>query len=334
MIKDLSKFSFLLFLSLTLGLTSCDDDEDDDQMPAPSGPTQNIAEIASNTDRFSILVDALNATDLTGILTQNGPFTVFAPNNDAFNQYFDDQGITDANNDGSRVDDAAAELGADGVANLLLYHVLAGEVRAGDITAQIYSPTSSTASPNGNALTILVEPAGGSVNVNGGTGKGGSVVAADILATNGVIHEVNSVLELPNVVDHAIANSNFSTLTQLVVDAGLVGALSDENATLTVFAPLNSGFAEIQSTLDVLSPEQVSQTLQYHVTGNEVRAEQISVGPESTLQGENIVFSIGADDVTVNITDVNGGVVTVLITNVQGTNGVVHAIDKVLIPTL
>jgi len=335
MIKDLSKFSFLLFLSLALGLSSCNDDDDDDDNPPPNpGPTQNIAELAQDSPQFSILVEALVATDLVDVLEQDGPFTVFAPNNDAFNEYFDDQGLTDNNGDGSRVDEAAAALGADAVTDLLLYHVLGAEITSGDITTSTYATTQSTASPDNNPLTLLAAPASGTVIVNGGDGIGATVVTADIEATNGVIHEVDGVLELPNVVDHAIANPDLSELVDAVVLTTLTGALSDENSTLTVFAPLNSAFEDISGTVDVLTTQELTDVLLYHVLDDEVRAEAITPGDVTTLLGQDVEINIGADDVTVTITDANGGESTVVLTNVQGTNGVVHVIDAVLIPTL
>jgi transforming growth factor-beta-induced protein len=334
MIKDLSKFSFFLFLSLTLVMTSCDDDDDEDpQVNPPSGPTQNIAELAVASPQFSILVEALTATGLVDAVAADGPMTVFAPNNDAFNAFFDQAGLTDDNNDGSRVDEAAAALGADAVSQLLLYHVIASEIPAAAVTVQTYVSTSSTSSPDGDPLSLLAEPANNTVWVNGGSGKGATVVAADIFATNGVIHEIDGVLELPSVVDHAIFNSNLSALVGAVVAADLVETLEEFDA-ITVFAPLNSAFEAIQSTVDGLTLEQLTSVLTYHVVAAQVRAEDITPGAVATENTQEITIAILADDVTVTVTDVNDGVSTVVLTNVQGTNGVVHVIDAVLIPVL
>jgi transforming growth factor-beta-induced protein len=338
MIKDLSKFSFLLFLSLTLVMTSCDDDDDEEPTPTPSGPTQNIAELAVASPQFSILVEALTATGLVDAVAADGSMTVFAPNNDAFNEFFDQAGLTDDNGDGSRVDEAAAALGADAVSELLLYHVIGAEIPASAVTGKTYVNTSSTTSPDGDALSLLAEPANNTVLVNGGNGnngadKGATVVAADIFATNGVIHEIDGVLELPSVVDHAIFNSDFSELVGAVVAADLVPTLEAADA-ITVFAPVNSAFEAIQSTVDGLTLEQLTSVLTYHVVGSQVRAEDINPGAVGTLNGQDITIGVAADDVTVTVTDANGGVSTVILTNVQGTNGVVHVIDTVLIPTL
>jgi transforming growth factor-beta-induced protein len=335
MIKDLSKFSFFLFLSLTLVMTSCDDDDDEDpQVNPPAGPTQNIAELAVASPQFSILVEALTATDLVDAVAADGSMTVFAPNNDAFNAFFDQEGLTDDNNDGSRVDEAAAALGADAVSQLLLYHVIASEIPAAAVTVQTYVSTSSTSSPDGDPLSLLAEPANNTVWVNGGSGKGATVVAADIFATNGVIHEIDGVLELPSVVDHAIFNSNLSELVGAVVATGLDATLSNDAATFTVFAPLNAGFEAIQPTIDGLTTDQIASVLTYHVLDSQVRAEDIPLGAVATVNTQEITIAILEDDVTVTITSATDGVSTVQLTNIQGTNGVVHVIDEVLVPVL
>jgi uncharacterized surface protein with fasciclin (FAS1) repeats len=328
MIKDLSKFSFLLFLSLTLVMTSCDDDDDEEPTPTPSGPTQNIAELAAASPQFSILVEALTATNLVDAVAADGSMTVFAPNNDAFNEFFDDAGLIDDNGDGSRVDEAAAALGADAVSELLLYHVIGSEIPAAAVTAQTYVSTSSTTSPEGDALSLLAEPANNTVWVNGGSGKGATVVTADIFATNGVIHEIDGVLELPSVVDHAIFNSNLTTLVGAVTTADLVATL-DTTSNITVFAPDNNAFDQITVPTEV---SELAAVLTYHVLGSQVRSGQIPTdAPVATLNGGSLEFTV-ENETTVIITDANMNERTVVIADVQGTNGVVHVIDGVLLP--
>jgi uncharacterized surface protein with fasciclin (FAS1) repeats len=338
MIKDFSKISFYLFLSLSLVFTSCDDDDDEEPTPTPSGPTQNIAELAVESPQFSILVEALTEAGLVATVSDpDASLTVFAPNDDAFNTFFDERGLTDDDSDGSRVDEAIAALGADAVTQLLLYHVIGAEIAAADVTAKTYASTASTASPSMDALTLLAEPANNTVLVNGGSGKGATVVAADIFATNGVIHEIDGVLELPTVVDHAIFNDDFSALTNAVVNAGLDAALADENATYTVFAPVNQAFDDAAAVIATLTDDQVADVLRYHVLTAQVRASGISDGPTGTLLGQDITLTVGADandNPIVTIEDQTGGTSTVIVTDVQATNGVVHAIDRVLVPSL
>jgi len=333
MIKDLSKFSFLLFLSLTLVMTSCDDDDDEEPTPPPSGPTQNIAELASASPQFSILVEALGATNLVDAVSADGSMTVFAPNNEAFNAFFDQEQLVDANGNG-RVDEAVAALGTDALSELLLYHVVGSEIPASAVTGKTYVETSSTSSPEGDPLSLLAEPANNTVLINGGNvnaaaDKGATVVAADIFATNGVIHEIDGVLELPSVVDHAIFNSDFSTLVGAVITAELVTTL-DTTSNITVFAPDNNAFDQITIPTDV---DDLTAVLQYHVLPNQVRSPQVPTGVavETLLEGQTLEFTV-ENETTVVVIDANSNESTVTQPDIQGTNGVVHAINAVLLP--
>lgn len=337
MIKDLSKFSFLLFLSLTLVMTSCDDDDDEEPTPTPSGPTQNIAELAIASPQFSTLVAALQATNLVDAVSADGPMTVFAPNNEAFDAYFVSQGLPA----GSTIDDvlASPDFDEETVRQLLLYHVIGSEIPAAAVTAKTYVQTSSTSSPSGDELSLLAEPANMTVWVNGGSGKGAAVINADIFATNGVIHEIDGVLELPDVVDHAIFNSNLSELVDNVIQADLVDALR-MGSEFTVFAPDNQAFFDIESIVEGLSDQELANVLLYHVLPVQVRASGITDGDQTTLfSGQTIELALGADanDVpVVTIVDASPTteISTVTTTDIQGTNGVVHVIDGVLVPEL
>ncbi|HKK39550.1 MAG TPA: fasciclin domain-containing protein [Cryomorphaceae bacterium] len=329
MIKELSRISFFLFLSLTLVMTSCDDDDDEEPpTPPPAEPTQNIAEIAQDNEQFSILVEALVATDLVATLEGDGPFTVFAPTNTAFNAFFDLEGLTDANGDGSRVDEAATTLGEQAIKDLLLYHVLEAEVEAADITAKDYQTTLSMDSPEGNALSLLIEPANNLVLLNGGADIGATVTTANILATNGIIHEIDAVLELPSVVDHVSANSNLSSLEGALVNADLVTDLETQGA-ISVLAPDNEAMAA--ATLPSDNAGLIS-LLQYHVLTEQVRSGQIDVdNPTPTLNGQSLDFDV-LNETSVVITDSQGEISTVTLADIQGTNGVVHIINRVLLP--
>ncbi|MEM9052241.1 MAG: fasciclin domain-containing protein [Bacteroidota bacterium] len=325
----MSKYSFLLFLSATLVMTSCDDDDDEEPTPTPSGPTQSIVEIASGSPDFSVLVAALGAGGLVDDLSGDGPFTVFAPDNDAFDAIFTVFEI-DANlTDEEKVNALIAQLGAEAVINILKYHVIVGdELRAADITGQSYEGTFATTNDMLNELSILAEPSNGTVILNGGSSveKGATVDQADILATNGVIHRIDAVLLLPTVADFARANSGLSTLQGALEATGLDETLADEAGTFTVFAPVNSGFEGVDL------PADPTNVLLYHVLGEQLRSSQV-VGTQTTLfDGNTIDIAVQADDVTVTITDGQGGTSNIVLVDIQGTNGVVHVIEDALIP--
>ncbi len=328
----LSKHYVLALFALSIFVVSCDDDDDDDDPQTPSGPTQNIAEIATANPEYSILVEALTAANLVDAVSdENATLTVFAPNNNAFNTLFDNLNLVDNDGDGSRVDDLVDELGATAVTNILLYHVLGSEIRSGDVPEKAYVTTQSTGSPEGDQLSLLVESRADGVFMN----NEAQVNAPDILATNGVIHGIDRVLLLPTVVDHAINNpGDFSALTGAILQVGLEGALDDDAAEFTVFAPVNSAFDAVATTVASLSDAELTTVLQYHVIAQQVREEDIQTGSVETLNTQSIGIDIGESAVTISDVDESNADATVVLTNVQGTNGVVHVIDVVLIPQL
>lgn len=308
---NVSKFWTLLALvALVIGVSACNKD-DDDTIPTTE---QTITEIAAADDQFSTLVSALQRVDLDVTLEGDGPFTVFAPTNAAFTAL----GI-----DLSSLSDEA-------LTEILLYHVLGGKVESGDLAeGQTYATSASANGPNGTQLSLLIERAGSDVTVNGAS----SVTTADIIALNGVIHVVDQVLLPLDVVGHASANSNFSQLVAALVAApGDLPTVLAGDGPFTVFAPLNSAFDDISATVDALTPEQLAKVLTYHVvSGANVRSGDLTneqvVG---TVNGEE--FTVNISGSTVTISTASGGTSTVVLTDVQATNGVVHVIDAVLVP--
>jgi len=161
------------------------------------------------------------------------------------------------------------------------------------------------------------------------------VTTADVEATNGVVHIVNKLLLPPSVVDLAAANSEFSSLVSVLgtADGDLVNVLSGEGP-FTVFAPNNAAFEAVSSVTATLDNSQLAKVLTYHVVAGNVRKDDIMDGMEvTTVNGETFTISAGA---AVTITDANEDVTTepstVTFTDVQGTNGVIHFIDAVLVP--
>ncbi len=307
------KFKFLL-TALMLGLVttsffSCKDDED------PTPEPQNITEVVVAGDDFSDLEIALTRANLTSTLEGAGPFTVFAPTNAAF----DKAGI-----DVNTVDVAT-------LTDVLLYHVLGNaSIKSTDLQdGQTYASTAAEAGPNGEQLSILIEKTGSAVKVNGSA----NVSSADVSATNGVIHVIDNVLLPLNVVGHAAANTNFTSLVGALgaADGDLVNVLSGTGP-FTVFAPLNSAFDEIATVTAGLTTEQLAKVLTYHVVSGNVVKNDLSNGMlVTTVNGGTFTVNISGN--TVTLTDAGGGVSTVLLTDVQATNGVIHVLDKVIIPS-
>jgi transforming growth factor-beta-induced protein len=273
--------------------------------------SNTIADIAVANSEFSILVEALMKADLVGAVADSeAELTVFAPTNDAFVALLSELGATS-------LDDVPVGT----LTDILLYHVIGSKAMSTDL-ASGYFPTLSTFSDNNLSMYIEV---GEGVTINGNT----MVTAADIEADNGVIHVVDKVILPPSVVDIAIANENFSTLVSAVVKAGLVDALSGEGP-FTVFAPTNAAFDALFAELgiagiDDLTAEELTPILLYHVVSGNVLSTDLANGEVPTLkEGSSITVDLSSG---VMINESN-----VVAADVQGANGVIHVIDKVLLP--
>jgi transforming growth factor-beta-induced protein len=307
-ISKLKSSLFILATAMVVVLASCNKEDDEPKME-----TKNIVETASSDSRFSILTEALTKAGLVSALEGPGPFTVFAPTNDAFNALFNQLGVT-----------GIEDLSAETLTPILLNHVISGNVKAADVTTG-YAATLNNTAPGQNMVKIFTNKTS-SVMVDGS-----KVIVADVIASNGVIHAIDKVILPANVVTHAINNPNFSILVEAVVKAGLVDALSAAGP-FTVFAPTNDAFNALFATLGVsgiadLTADQLTPILLYHVVSGNVTASQVSTGSVPTLK-EGSTINIVADAMGVKL----NGTSNVVATDVQGTNGVIHAIDAVILP--
>lgn len=308
--KNLLKRRFLFVLAVSLVFASaCDDDN-----AAPAPGTQSIVEIAIGDPQFSTLVAALTKADLVTTLNGTGPFTVFAPTNAAFTALLSDLGV-------ASLDDLSPEA----LKPILLNHVVIGNVKSTDLTTG-YVSSANASGPGDTNVDLYINISSG-VKIN----KDVTVTKADVLASNGVIHIVDKVILPTDVVEIAINNSNFTSLVGALSSAegDLVTVLKGDGP-FTIFAPLNSAFENIAGVVSGLSDEELADVLKYHVVaGVNVLAGDLTNGMEvTTLNGK---FTVNISGTTVTLTDQSGATVNVVATDVQGTNGVVHVIDKVLL---
>ena len=277
-------------------------------------------ETALVTPQLSSLVAALQAADgdLVNVLSGSGPFTVLAPTNEAFNAFLE------ANN--TTLEDIDKGL----LAQVLLNHVIAGNVTSSNLTTagSGYTSTSATG-PGGNNLSLYFNTSSG-VEFNGVS----SVVTPDISATKWTVHIVDAVIGWPTVVTHAAANPNFITLVGLLDQQGLVTTLDGTaSSPFTVFAPSNDAFTAFETenpgVLASLTSDQVTSVLTYHVVaGANVLSTGIPAGPITTL--ETGTFTITGT----TINDEADRDTNIVAFDVQGTNGVIHVISNVLLPQL
>jgi uncharacterized surface protein with fasciclin (FAS1) repeats len=319
--KNLFRVSLL---ALAIVFTSCSDDDDNQTLPVE---TNTIVDIVAGNPDFSTLRSALAITNLTSVLASEGPFTVFAPTNDAFADFLTANGFA-----------TLEVVPVEALASTLLNHVVGGAVNAADLSTG-YINTSATFNGEADApLSMYVNTSEG-VMLNGTS----SVTTADVSADNGVIHIVDAVITLPSVVTFAAADAaTFSELVGALTRADqpdyvsvLTTANDTEPAPFTVFAPTNQAFADLYAELGVAGIDDVdgailTATLNTHVVaGANVRAEDLVTGTVATL-GD----AVEIDATTAIITDPNGRTSQVIVTNVQAANGVIHAIDTVLLPQL
>jgi len=324
-IQLIKKSVFLLLVMLTT--ISCSDD-DNVEMQGPL----TIVETALATPSLSNLVAALQAADgnLVGVLNSTGPFTVLAPTNAAFEKFLFDNNFASLN-----------DVPTDVLSVILLNHVISGEVMAADLIASDAGYTSTLATgAGGNAMSLYFNTSNG-VKFNGIS----NVVTADIDASNGVIHVVDEVIGLPTVVDFALADPTFETLVAALTRSDLtfdyVGTLSTPNGTapapFTVFAPTNAAFADLLTELDVESLSDIDEptlkaTLDHHaVAGFNVQSSGLTDNLTITTLGGDIEANVTGG---ATLTDANGRISAIVVVDVQAANGVIHAIDKVILPPL
>jgi transforming growth factor-beta-induced protein len=300
-INVLTPIIFLLFS--TLIFQACGDDEN----PTSPEETGNIVEVAQSDDNFSTLVSALSDAGLVATLEADGPFTVFAPTNDAFS---------------TLPDGLLSGLTTDQLRTVLSYHVISGaEIQSGDL-----QPPQAAETAAGSELYIT--SANGSVTIN----DKATVVTADIEASNGVIHAIDQVI-LPDafldVVGIVAKRYNLETLETAVAEAGLVSTLQGDGP-FTVFAPNNASFEGID--LSQLSQQQLQSILTYHVLPDEVLSSGLSSSQTvTTVNGDELTIEVSQEG-TVTLTDQQGNTYQVVEADLEGTNGVVHIINGVLMP--
>lgn len=277
-----------------------------------------IVTFATTNPALSNLVGALTAggntvfTDLLGDTSQD--FTVFAPTNDAFGTF-----TNPADND---------------ITQVLSNHVISGTVALSSGLVNGYVNTEAVFNNEDDAKLSLYVNTDNGVVLNGAS----TVAQADIVASNGVVHVVDTVIDLPTVVSFATADPTFDTLVAaLTADPAFtfVSTLQTANGTspapFTVFAPTNDAFGNLLTDLGVdglddIDSDTLAATLSLHViAGANVRAEDLTNGTVTTLGGD---VTIDADNTAV--IDPDGGANPIVVTNVQAANGVVHAVSRVL----
>ena len=311
--KNLLKLKVLAMLLVAIVFVSCDNS--DDPMPVDN----TITGLAVKNPNLKILVQALTRADLAATLKGAGPFTVFAPTDAAFTAFLKTTPYATVN-----------DVPKDVLTQILLNHVVSGSVKSTALTTTYIKTLAKGSASATNNLSMYVDVTSG-VKLNGVA----TVTTADVMASNGVIHVVDAVINLPTIVTHALANKNFSSLIGALTGTGqpdFVGTLNGAGP-FTVFAPTNAAFTALNTELPNVSPADLTKVLQYHVVGGaNVLAATLTEGQMVTpiltpAQKFTIQLTGGA-----KIKDAKERISNIIITDVQCSNGVIHAIDKVLLP--
>lgn len=308
------------FAALCFGLMllSCDSNTDPIEMP------KSAYELASADSDLSSLKAAIDKAGLATTLNGAGNFTVFAPSNAAFSQFLTANGFASLND----VPNALLK-------EVLLNHVLATKVMATQITTGYVSTLAKGGASATRNLSMYLNISNG-VKINGIS----TVTAADIMASNGVVHKVDKVIGLPTIVTHAAANPEFSSLVSALTRPDMPNFVSILSGTasspFTVFAPTNAAFGSLLSELGLANLAAVPQAtlenvLKYHVVAgaNVASTDLINNMVVTTFQGGTFTITTTGG---AKIKDANNRTSNIILTDVQCSNGIIHAVDKVLLP--
>ena len=288
---------------------------------------KTIFEHVASSMNYSYLLYALQKTDLDDILNGEGNYTLYAPNNRAFIGFLMRRGYNTLD-----------EVPIEALKKLLLNHVMAGQIRYRDFKSGYY-PTAAGSDVNDRPLSIYINQVNMRVTLNGSS----RIVQGNINASNGVIHAVNAVIPIPSLVTFVLADPNLYNLSLALTRDDLTEdfptILNTENgrapAPFTVFAPNNMAFVDLLNELEIdrlnlIDEPTLNLTLNHHVL--------VETNALSSDLSDNLTLSTLGGDITANVsdgvslTDGNARVSKIIASDIQANNGVLHIIDKVILP--
>ena len=298
---------------------------------------RNIVDIAVGNPNFSSLVAAVVKTGLAGALSDaSANLTVFAPTNAAFSQ------LPAPFNDANSINSISEQGQIDFLKNVLLYHVLGAEVFSYQIAGGRSSSPTLKPAGSANDNTVYISKNFGLIKLNGST----RVIKANLDATNGVVHVIDKVLLPPTntIAGIAIGNPDFSVLVAALVKTNLAGVFAG-SGDFTVFAPTNAAFAQlpapfnnadnISAITDQGQIDALANILKYHVTSSRYFSWDLgilqNVGTLAAEPNNKVTTIIGYNQGYVK-GDGNNRFSKVAPADILATNGVIHVIDRVLLP--
>ena len=320
MIKNLKLFT--VFFSVLI-IQSCSNNDDDDIVMQP----KTIFEHVATSTNYTYLTYALQKTNLDAVLDGTENYTLYAPNNMVFGRFLSDVGF-------NNIDEVPTQL----LTQILLNHVMTGKIEYRDFETG-YFQTAAISDASGMPLSIHIEQVNMRVTLNGES----RITQGNVYATNGVIHVVDRVVPIPSIVTFAKADKGLTNLlialTRPDLTTDFASILSTNVGTapapFTVFAPTDQAFIDLlvelgaQSLNDIDEPT-LKATLTYHVIGEaNALSKDLSDNLELNTLGGPITANITGG---ATLTDGNDRVSKIIAVDVQANNGVIHVIDKVILP--
>ena len=310
MMTQLARIRPLLYglAVLTTVAIACGDD-DDNPLPANNNDTPtnnntmpNIVELAT-AGGLTSLVQAVTDAELTDALTGTVALTVFAPTNDAFTAL-----------------GAAAPADPDLLANVLLHHVVAGELDSTAVTTM--GPFTTLAK-----TSLVVDASSTPILVGGATLS----TTLNLMASNGIVHVMDEVIIPPTILETASVTADLSTLFAAVGSSTTAEAALTGAGPLTVFAPTNAAFTASGIDLGSIDQDTLDDVLLYHAAAGQITSDMLSDGQMITMANGDML-TVNVSTAAVTLTDLAGQTSTVTATDIRLLNGVVHIIDGVLSP--
>lgn len=313
-----SSLLLIAFITITTSLVSCTMEEN------ANAKKPSITGIIQAQSNLSTLAIALDRTGLSSTLDAQGTYTLFAPTNQAFATFL-------AQNAFQSINDVPTTT----LKQILLNHVIGQVINSTDLPSSGYVKTLALGNTSTtNTLSMYVNKSNGVV-----LNDMSKVTTADVLANNGTIHIVNGVIGLASITDQIKANPNLSSMLGVLTGAGQPAFLTTFSGTgpFTVFAPINSAFislnVELPGGIAGVSAANMTKVLHYHVVTGNVLSTDLTDGEMVTTFEAPQTFTVLLNSAP-RIKDVNNRYSNIITTDIQCTNGVIHLLNKVLLPTL
>lgn len=313
----------IVSLILLITFLSCSKEETEVVEPAQS----TLYDLVANSMNYSYLEAALRMTNLDEVLGGDDVYTLYAPDNNAFIGFLMRSGFN-----------SLEEVPRETLKQILLNHVMIGQMEYRDFKSG-YFQTAATSAVNGNAMSIYINQVNMRVTLNGES----RIVQGNVRASNGIIHVVDRIIPLPSLVTFLLADPllyNLAVaLTRNDLTVDFTAVLSTQNGTspapFTVFAPNNLAFLDLLTELGVdrlsaIDEPTLNSTLNHHVVGE--------INTLSSDLSDNLLINTLEGEITANVTggasltDGNNRVSNIIVVDVQANNGVLHIIDKVILP--